>query len=218
MSESTTTSPNSGSVLFDQNSASDVAPATPPATETAPATTETPATPATAASQTGEQPAAKAPESYAAFKLPDGITLDETALGKAQPLFQKYGLTQDAAQELVGVYADTIKGHEKALLDAHDAQVAGYATAAQADPEIVKEDQTFDQAKARSNLFIEKMGTPALRTTLDALGLTDHPEVMKAFAKVGRLLEQDAIRPGGREPTAPKVFGQGLFPNDRWGR
>ncbi len=78
----------------------------------APAAEETPATAAEAPAEEAE-PAAEAPvvelPTYEPFELPEGISLVDEDLGELTAVFGKYGLSQEAAQELATFGAERIK-------------------------------------------------------------------------------------------------------------
>lgn len=54
-------------------------------------------------------PAAKAPDTYTDFKVPDGLTLDKAVVEAATPLFKELNLNQDQAQKLVDFYTTQTK-------------------------------------------------------------------------------------------------------------
>lgn len=51
----------------------------------------------------------KAPEKYEDFKLPDGLTLEPTALAEAHAVFKGLNLDQASAQSLVDFHAKSLK-------------------------------------------------------------------------------------------------------------
>ena len=54
--------------------------------------------------------------------------------------------------------------------------------------------QAFDQNVNFARDAVENFGSPELKALLDDSGLGNHPEVVKAFAKVGRTIAEDEIK------------------------
>lgn len=171
-------------------------PAAPPVTPPAPATPE-PAKPV-------EPPKAAAPEKYdfKAIKLPDGVQLDEPLLKAVEPIFRDLNLTQEQATKLV------------------EAQIQHLAqTEAQRETDFqkfMKDQVTQHQAALKAewgtqhdaNLLIAQRGMARVlsndaKKILDETGLGNHPEFVKAFFAVGKMVSEDTP-PNGQLPATRK--------------
>ncbi|HZP98286.1 MAG TPA: hypothetical protein VFB13_02030 [Reyranella sp.] len=168
-------------------------------------TTPQPATdqdsPAITPSLLGEQMSA-AP-TYEAFKLPDGVSLDDKALSEATQLFQQARLDQAMAQKFV----DLAMGREQAAahrgVQAFADLQSEWTGKIKADPEIGGNKLAASlSAAARA---IDRLGVLGLREALNMTGAGNHPAVVKAFVRLGQMLAEDRFQPGrDAAPPAPR--------------
>ena len=131
------------------------------------------------------------PEKYE-YKLPEGMELDTSLAEKVDPLFKEIGLSQEQAQKLVDVYAPYIKEQSEA---ANKQQLEGYKQTVEGwKAETLKELGTESEAKlAKVSKVIDKFGTPKLREVLNDTGLGNHPELVRAFLKLGEVISEDSF-------------------------
>ncbi len=158
----------------------------------------------------GAQPA---PPNYEAFKLPDGVTLDDDAMGKATALFQQARLDQAMAQKFV----DLAMGREQAAsqrnMQAFTDLQNKWTGEIKADPEIGGDRLAAGLAAAAH--AIDRLGVPGLREALTVTGAGNHPAVVKAFVRLGQMLSEDRFQPGrDAAPAAPRspadvIYGGG---------
>jgi hypothetical protein len=142
-------------------------------------------------------PKPKAPEKYEAFTLPDGMKADEKALEAFLPIAKALDLTQEQAQKLVdfevermGQYAQTMQDTWKAWEDSArmDTEIGGAA---------------LEASLKSANIALADpdkggIGSKALRVMLHKTGLGNHPEFIRAFARIGKVLgEPDTASKGG---------------------
>lgn len=116
------------------------------------------------------------------FELPPGMIVDEKGLEAFRPLAKELGLTQEAAQKIVALQAQTVQRG----LEQHAAMVSGWAREAETDKEIGG--PQFQQNVAIAQRGLNAVGSPALTEFLRDTGLGNHPELIRAFAKIGRLV------------------------------
>lgn len=173
--------------------ASPAAPPTDPAALAAP-----PADPNAPPAAAPVPPAPVVPEKYdfKALKLPEGITLDAPLLGAIEPVFKELGLSQEHASKLV-------EAHAKAVAAAEVAREADFKTWM---ANQVKQHQATLKAEwglqTDANTTIAQRGmaricSPAMKALLDETGLGNHPEFVKAFFQVGKMVSEDTPPPGG---------------------
>ena len=230
ITQATANTPISG----DAQPAASVAPAATSAPASAPAGDATTAAPATTSQQATEgQPAAtpaaantegdtgtkgdqpsSAPEKYE-FKAPEGTSLDEAVIAEYSTVAKELGLSQEAAQKVIDKLAPKIAERTTAAnTEAFNAFKDGLATQAKVDKEFGGE--KFNENLAVANKALEAYGTPELRKLLDASGLGNHPEIIRAFLKVGKTISEDKFVPGGLQPTkGEKSAANALYPNQK---
>lgn len=135
------------------------------------------------------------PEAYE-LTAPEGIALDAEAIELATPVFKELGLDNEQANKLMPVAAEFAKRiqekGQQALMSEVMAQRAAWADEAQNDPEIggAKFSETMTlAAKGLDTLGFPK-GSP-LRNLLTDSGLGNHPEMIRAWRKVGEAVGED---------------------------
>lgn len=141
-----------------------------------------------------------APESYE-LKMPEGIELDKTAADEFSAIAKELKLDQASAQKFADVGAKMAQR-----------QVEKHAELVQSWVEQVKTDKEFGGDKLQENLGIarkalETFGTPELRDVLNATGFGNHPEVIRAFFKMGKAVSEDRFvkgSPAGSETDIAK--------------
>lgn len=129
-----------------------------------------------------------APEEYADFTLADGITLDEKSLGEFKTLAKEMNLTQDQAQKLVTLQ----NSMALAQAEAYQAQVEEWVSAAKNDKEYGGKE--FEKNAALANKALTQFGSRELVSYLNDTKLGNHPEVVRAFYKIGKALEEGGVK------------------------
>lgn len=156
-----------------------------------------------------------APETYEAFKLPEGFTLDAELLGEFTPVLKELNLPQEAAQKVIDfapkVIARTVEQTTAAVLDQLGLKDhASWAQAVKADAEIGGDKLAENLAAAQKAM--KAFATPELHAVLKKTGLGNHPELIRAFVKVGKAISEDGFVPGGKTVTtknpAQSIFDQ----------
>lgn len=147
----------------------------------------------------GEQPKPQgAPEKYE-FKAVDGVTFDDAVIGAFSEVARDLNLTQEAAQKVLDRMGPVIASRQAE-------RIAAVRTAW---VESAKADKEFGGDKFPENIGIAKkaleaFGSPKLRELLDDSGMGDHPEVIRAFYRVGKAMSEDGIVTG-KTPSMKSV-------------
>jgi hypothetical protein len=154
-----------------------------------------------------------APETYAEFNLPEGITADTALIDDATPLFKELGLTQDQAQKLVDFQVKQVEASGQKQADAFNQQLNDWLTDAKADKDFGGD--AFDENVATAKAGVDAFGTPEFKQLLDDTGLGNHPEIIRFMVKVGKLTKED--NPGNSSNAVQKSQNPVdlLYPNDR---
>ncbi len=177
---------------------------------TTPATTPTETPPS---GETKAPPAAKAPEAYTEFKVPDGVKLEGEALTAATALFKDLGLAQAGAQKLVDYHAAQVKAALDAPTKTMNDMYEGWKSAAEADPDIGPASGA-KAAKIKENIgrAFNAVGDETLvnefKSMLNLTGLGDHPAVIKVLNKWAEsIIEPRNVTGGG--PARPGQLAPG---------
>lgn len=182
------------------------APAAPAAT---PPTPE-PAAPAPAAAApanpdpskpAGSEPAAEgAPESYADWTLPEGVSLTPELATEIGALAKAHNLPQAEAQKLVDIGAKVAQTQLAAQVETVKTLQAQWAEQAKTDKEFGGEKLAENLGRAKAAMLATS--TPQLQTLLENSGLAHHPDVIRHFLKIAPAVLPDTHVPGGLQPLA----------------
>jgi hypothetical protein len=182
---------------------------------------------------TSGRQAADVPETYelkVTTKGEDGtdieVEIDTALLEKATPLLKEAGLSNEAANKLAPLVLEVQERFVQQQIDAHAATTADWAKQAKEDPEIggrAWSDTERSVARALDHFVGPKVTKDdkgqeqpnAFRKLLDETGLGNHPEMIRAFAKIGSALGEDEnfVR-GDKGAQVKKSREEILYPDD----
>jgi hypothetical protein len=170
-----------------------------------------------AAAETAEAPVI--PDTYE-LAAPEGVTLDPVSIEEATPVFKELGLTNEQANKLVPIAAQMAQRFQDQANQQILSQVAAdrkaWLDTAKADPEIggAKWNETLTVAASALDQLGFAKGSP-FRVLLDESGLGNHPDMIRAFSKVGRAIgESGFVREGMSAPIEANP-ARLLYPNDK---
>jgi antitoxin component HigA of HigAB toxin-antitoxin module len=159
--------------------------------------------------------------------MPEGIELDQERMDALGPVLAKHKLSHAAVQEIMDA---EIKLQQKRADDYASKPEGQWSMAAhQYFTKHGTPDKWVDVAKADKAMggdnwaatekaavrAINHIGTPALKEYLTESGGGNHPELIRAFAKVGGMIKEDVPPTGGAEGQGkPTDAASILFPND----
>lgn len=113
---------------------------------------------------------------------------------------------QDALAEAAKMQAQKVADATKGAQTAFENQVSEWETLARKDKDIGGD--KFSENVAIAVKGLEKFGSPELKALLNQTGLGSHPEVIKAFHRVGKLVSDAGIsgeaRPGAGNTLAAR--------------
>lgn len=173
--------------------------------------------PSKVAAPSGDEAAAKAaadkaaaeagvkPVEYADFTLPEGVKFNDEILGEFKTTAAELKLDQAGAQKMVDLGQKMVTKAAAAQFEALQAQVKTWETEARADKEFggVK----FDENVALANRALATYGSPALTELLRGTGLSQHPEIIRAFYKMGQATAEDKFVPSTKPASQSSPLG-----------
>lgn len=174
------------------------APAATPAPSAAPAAT--PAAPAAS-------PAPAVPEAYADFTVPEGVPVNPEAMTGFKALAKELNLTQENAQKLVDFNAQ----FEVARAAQVQETLKQWGESAKADKEFGGD--KFDENLAIAAKARDAFATPEFVKFLDETKLGSHPEMLRAFFRIGQRLSEDSFVQGRGGANASQSLAQRMYPN-----
>lgn len=150
-----------------------------------------------------------APEKYE-FKAAEGQQLDETALKEFEPIARELNLNQEQAQKFVDLYASKIVPQlQQQQIEQWTKQTEQWAVDAKADKEIGGDNMTANIGLAQK--AFDQFGSPELKEYLNTTGLGNHPEIIRAFMKVGKSMSEDSMvmtNNTGQRSAAEVLYGK----------
>lgn len=150
-----------------------------------------------------------APEKYE-FKAGKSGELDQEALKGFEPLARELNLTNEQAQKMVDLYGEKLLPQiQKQQTEAWQKTTEQWAADVKADKEIGGDKLVSSLSVAQRAL--DQFGTPELKEYLNATGLGNHPELVKAFVKIGKSMSEDGMVTGSK--TTTQSVAQRMYPN-----
>ncbi|HEE9834080.1 TPA: peptidase [Citrobacter freundii] len=150
-----------------------------------------------------------APEKYE-FKPAEGQELDAAALEQFEPIARELNLTNEQAQKMVDLYGTKIMPMvQQQQVEAWQETTEQWAADVKADKEIGGDKLTGNLSAAQRALA--QFGTPELKEYLEGTGLGNHPELVKAFVKIGKAMSEDGMVTGkesGQRSAAEVLYGK----------
>lgn len=153
------------------------------------------------------------PEKYD-LKLPEKSPLDPGHLEKIAAFAKERGFSQEEAQAFVD--------HDNATLTAYvDQQKEQFSQTRNEWVESVKSDKEIGGENLPKSLefakrALTKFATPEFISELNETGFGDHPELVRAFARIGKLMGNDSLVIGGgssagdgKKTIAQQLYGGG---------
>lgn len=162
---------------------------------------------------TGDKPEpeakAEVPEKYE-FTAPEGTELDSKAVELFEPVARELGLSNDQAQKLAGLWPQLQEQMQQRQAESWGQQVEKWAADTKADKEIGGEKLTVSVGHAQKAL--DTFASKEFREFLDTTGMGNHPEMVRAFAKVGKLMSEDSFVTGQSSGSPKNELVEAFYP------
>lgn len=161
--------------------------------------------------ETGNEADGVAPDTYADFVLPEGVTMDESLLSEVLPMFKEIGATQEQAQKFIDLQAKQVQASSQKQVDTFNQLMDDWRGESKNDSEIGGD--AFEKNIKTAQSAINKYGTPELKQLMEDHGVGNHPEMIRFMVKVGRTLSEDVPGATGANSSKPKDRISTLYPN-----
>lgn len=129
------------------------------------------------------------------IELPDDLKVDKELVGELEVFANEHGIPKDKAEEFAKEIVAKQEASIQTVLDTWENE-------SKADEEIGG--AKFDENVAVAMKAVDRFGGPQLKSALEETGLGSHPEVIRAFFKVGKAMSDDAMFTSGNEKPAKK--------------
>lgn len=189
----------------------DAAPAAPAADAAKPADDQSQAKDTVLTAKDGDADKAKdaVPDTYAEWKLPEGVVIDKELADRATPIFKELGLSQDKAQRLVDLFADARRQAAEQQIAAYAETQTKWVADAKADKEFGGE--AFEKNVAIARKAIDRFGSPELQAALAATGAGNHPEFIRFALRIGQAISEDGTMVSGGSAAGKRSAAEILF-------
>jgi hypothetical protein len=169
----------------------------------------------------GDPPEADAgiPDQYQ-LTAPEGLSLDPVAIELATPVFRELGLSNEQANKLMPVAGQFAQGlierHQRQFLGQVQAERKAWLDSARNDPEIGGQQWATSIGTAAKALDALGFGKgSAFRALLDESGLGNHPEMIRAFQRVGKAIGEDGFERSSGIHHSKRDRAETLYPEDQ---
>jgi hypothetical protein len=140
--------------------------------------------------------------------IPEGFAVDEKVFGEFKGMAKELGMTSEAASKIVAWQLQREQSSIKADEAGRQQQQAEWLKQIKTDPEFggTRYEHTVHDAKAA----LLKFGGPAAAAVFLELGIDNHPELVKVFARIGAAIKEDNSSLSGRTTTTAPSANQKL--------
>lgn len=141
------------------------------------------------------------PEKYD-LKLPEGSLLDAKAIEEISSFAKEKGLSNEQAQAILerenGAVSNFASKQQQDLKE----KPTAWLSEAQSDKEIGGE--AFAKNAEVAKRVVDKFGSEAFKKTLNDTGLGNHPELVRVFYRIGKMMSDDQFIVPGAQTGAKK--------------
>ncbi len=148
-----------------------------------------------------------------AFKVPEGQNLDPEASEEFKALAEDLGLDQDNAQKVVDLGFRMSSKYARQVQSVMQEARAAWSSASELDSEFGGE--AFKENLGVAKKALKTFGTPELQRLLNESGLGNHPEIIRAFYRAGKTLQEDKIVKGSPPAAAGKSIAERLYSSNK---
>lgn len=160
-----------------------------------------------------EAPKPEEPVKYEAFKLPEGVTLDDAKLGEFSKIAAEAKLPQDVAQKFVDMYSAEVKAISEAPMRAWTEMQTKWQDEVRNDPEIGG--KNLDKNLAATKTGLKNLLGEQAQKFFDALSFTgagNNPDIIRGLIKAAAP-HAPASPVAGRPAGGTKSAGSTLYPS-----
>lgn len=131
-----------------------------------------------------------APEKYQPFKAPENSSLNTEVMTEFEGVAKELNLSQEGAQKLLDRLTPKIVAGQSAQIQSFVEKTgAEWANASKADKEIGGDNLEVNLGVAKKAM--DAFGSPELTKLLNDTRLGNHPEIIRAFVRIGKAISED---------------------------
>lgn len=135
---------------------------------------------------------------YSEITLPDGMKLDKEMVSKFDGIAKELNLSNSSANRLMNLAVEltgkNAAGISNLAGEMQKAEAESYAQLLNTDKELnAFSESEYSQYLTTANLGIKAVATDGFTQLIKAKGLTNHPDFIKTFHKIGELCANDKL-------------------------
>lgn len=151
------------------------------------------------------------PEAYE-FTAPEGVEIDQGLMDRFTPFAKEQNWTQEQAAQVFDFYAkEALPLIQTAQAEAWASQTAQWVEDAKSDKEIGGD--KFEENMGVAKAALDRFATPEFVEFLNSTGMGNHPEMIRAFHKIGKSISDDAFHTAGGNSAGDVDPAKRLFPD-----
>jgi len=147
---------------------------------------------------------------YKLEKTSEHLTDDDVSALKE--LAKETKLTNEQAQKFLSMKEKTIETFAQRQLEQFKETTKKWVEDVKSDKELGG--QNLSQTLQFARRAIDEIASPALKKILDDTGYGNHPELVRAFARLGKRISSDKMVQAPKSPAAAKSFEEAFYGKD----
>jgi hypothetical protein len=140
------------------------------------------------------------------FAIPENVELADGVIDSFKALAKEQGLNQEQAQK----FMDLQTNQYTAAKESWAKTVTDWQESAKSDPEYGQ--ANFEANSLLANQALDKFA-PELKEFLAQSGLGNHPDMIRAFVRIGKSISNDAFVDGAKHSGADTTAAKRMYPN-----
>jgi hypothetical protein len=144
------------------------------------------------------------------LSLSEDSLLSDDDLEGIRDFAEEHGLSKEAAQAVLQEKERLLKGWRDGIENAIDQRTNEFLEMSKKDQEIGGEGLAKNAERAKR--AIQEFGSDELVSILNNSGYGNHPEIIRVFSKIGKLIEDDSIvmpgKSGAQKTHADILYGK----------
>jgi len=151
------------------------------------------------------------PEKYD-IKVPEGIALSPQQIEKVEVLAKELELTNEEAQWFLDMHADGARDYAAITKQQQEQRTSQWTDQVKKDPELGG--ARFNESAELAKRAVQKFGTPELIKELQDSGYNNHPELVRIFARIGKMIGNDTlVVPNAQAAVSQKSVEDIIYPS-----
>jgi hypothetical protein len=133
------------------------------------------------------------------LKAPQGSHLTQAAVDEIVSFAKEQGLSQEAAQKLLDREHNAVEGYKQTQLQQFEQMRDEWWNAVQSDKELGGDN--FKQTAEHARRAMDKFAPEGLKTFLKDSPYSNHPDLVRLFANIGKAMDGDKLVLAGTQSS-----------------